>query len=321
MHPRDALAIDAARLYYERGQSQAEVAASLRVSRPTVSKLIQHAKDRGFVRIEIDDPRERDAALADAVRGAFGLREVRLVRSHDEPGDLLAALGAGGARLVEEEVGDGDLVGVAWGATMSALAARLQRQPSRHGVEIVALQGGSPFPARPAPDAGTIGAFCAAFDAPAHLLPLPAVFDDPRVKALVEGERHIRHVLDLARSAPVAVVTVGAAHPEAMPFAFGSVTPRERAALLRDAAGEICSRFYDDEGRVALPELDARTVGISLPDLTAKRTRIVVAGGRATLRPLAAALRAGYATHLVTDTLTAHGVLDGVLDRVPAPPA
>ena len=57
-HDKNKLAISAAKLYYQSGFSQAEIAKELQLSRPSVSRLLQYAKDMGFVRIEIFDPIE-----------------------------------------------------------------------------------------------------------------------------------------------------------------------------------------------------------------------------------------------------------------------
>lgn len=308
MNPRDEQALDAATLYYRDGLSQGEVATRLGVSRPTVSKLVQHAKDAGFVRIEIHDPRETGSALVDRLRERFGLAEVRLAQAGPAP-DLLRELGWLGALTLQDEVQDGDLVGVTWGETMYAVARALKPQP-RHGVEIVQLKGGLSLTSRSTNDFETITLFCRAFDAYARTLPLPVIFDDPTVKTIVEQERHIRHVLDLGREAQTAIFTVGGISPEAMLFNLGHLTEGEREHLLAHAAGDVCSRFYDEAGQICLPDLDARTVGISLDDLRAKRTRILVAGGLAKARALHVALQAGYATHLVTDTRTAAAVLE-----------
>jgi len=59
-----------------------------------------------------------------------------------------------------------------------------------------------------------------------------------------------------------------------------------------------------------VPSLDRRTVGISLEDLRAKPRRVLVAGGRRKLNSLEVALRAGYATHLVTDEVSARVLLE-----------
>lgn len=308
MDKRDAQAIDAAKMYFQGGLSQGDVANLLGVSRPTVSKLVQHAKDRGFVSIEIHDPRETSSELADALRERFGLAEVRLAHHHVAAAEATRELGRLGALLLADLVADGDLVGVTWGETMYALARHLPHT-RRRGVEIVQLKGGLSLTNRQTNDYETINLFCTAFDAFARTLPLPVIFDNAEVKRIVEQERHIQRVLELGREAEIAVFTVGGISPDAMLFNLGYLREEEKAALLERAAGDICSRFYDESGQVALPEVDARTVAISLEDLRAKRTRLLVAGGAGKTRALAVALRAGYATHLVTDVATARDVL------------
>ncbi|WP_313022006.1 sugar-binding transcriptional regulator [Mobilicoccus sp.] len=319
MNPRDEQAIDAAKLYYRDGLSQGEVADRLGVSRPTVSKLVQHAKERGFVAIEIRDPRETGSALADRLAQRFDLAEVRLAHTAHTGAALTRELGRLGAEVLTEEIADGDLVGVGWGETMYAVARALTPQP-RHGVEFVQLKGGLSLTPRSTNDVETMTSFCRAFDAHPRMLPLPVIFDSAEVKRIVEGERHIRHILDLGREAPTAIFTVGGISPQAMLFNLGHLTDEEREALQVRAVGDMCSRFFDENGDIALPELDERTVGISLADLRAKPTRILVAGGPSKIRPLEVALASGYATHLVTDAGTAARVLgEDVADRDASP--
>ena len=75
---KDELSLDAAHLYYG-GMTQAEVAGRLHVSRPTVSKLLAHAERRGFVHIEVLDPREHDEHLIASLQERYALDELRLV--------------------------------------------------------------------------------------------------------------------------------------------------------------------------------------------------------------------------------------------------
>ncbi len=69
MERRDEQSIEAVKLYYQQGLSQAEVATRMGLSRPTVAKLLAHGRERGFVTIEIHDPRE-DASGDCAAAGA-----------------------------------------------------------------------------------------------------------------------------------------------------------------------------------------------------------------------------------------------------------
>lgn len=308
LSPRDTQGLSAARLYYERGLSQSEVARELAVSRPTVSKLIQHAKDRGFVTIEIHDPRQVSTAVADQLCERFGLAEARVITTQPTDDDLIRELGAVGALMLEENVADGDLLGITWGRTLHAVARSLKRQ-NCHGVQVVQLKGGATLTSRSASHYETIRLFCEAFDAYPQPLPLPVIFDNADVKRVVEEDRHIKHILDLGRDAQTAIFTVGIMSADSTLFKLGYVSDEERTALLDRAVGDICSRFIDEHGDPCLPELEERTVAVSLQNLRAKQTRICVAGGQQKVRPLKAALRAGYVSHLVTDEDTARAVL------------
>lgn len=313
MDARDEQALDAIKLYYEAGLSQSEVAQRLGLSRPTVSKLIQYGKDRGYLTITIHDPREHESSLADELRAAFGLAEVRLAVVPDAP-HLLGELGKVGAAVLAENVNDGDLVGVTWGSTMYSVARSLSRQ-DRHGVEIIQLKGGVSYTSRATNDFETITLFCNAFGAFARTLPLPVIFDSVEVKRLVEAEKHIRRVIEMGREADVAVFTVGSIRPDAMLFNLGYLSETEKAGIAARAVGDICSRFFDDDGNPCVPQLDERTVGITLEDLRGIGTRLLVAGGEEKVPAIEAALRAGYATHLVIDADAAHRVLSATRRR------
>lgn len=62
---KDRLSINVAKLYYESDMSQQKIANELGISRPSVSRLLQYAKEHGFVQIRIIDPTERGLSLAD----------------------------------------------------------------------------------------------------------------------------------------------------------------------------------------------------------------------------------------------------------------
>ena len=73
---KQRLSIEAARLYYMSDYSQQDIATRLGVSRPTVSRLLQHAKEQGYVQISIVDPLEDLDALGEGVKKKYGLEQV-----------------------------------------------------------------------------------------------------------------------------------------------------------------------------------------------------------------------------------------------------
>lgn len=310
MNARDQRSLEAARLYFVKGLSQAEVAAALGVSRPTASKLIQHAKDAGYVTITINDPGRDRGQLEDRLRERYGLREVKV--TSDAGGDaegLLDELGRGGAQVVAGQVHDGSMIGIAWGDTMWSLSRHLPHTDVQ-GVEVIQLKGGLSFTSWETNDMETMNRFCRAFNAYGRYLHLPVAFDSAEVKRLVESERHLRRVLDMGREAELAVFTVGSAHSDAALLSAGYITDDERALILAEAKGDICSRFFGADGEPCVPQLDARTVGVSLHDLRQIPERVLVAGGPRKVDALAVALATGYATRLVTDETTARVLAD-----------
>ena len=310
MERRDEQSIEAVKLYYQQGLSQAEVATRMGLSRPTVAKLLARGRERGFVTIEIHDPREDASEIALRLEKRFGLVSVRVAHGRDmTESEAIEQVGRVGADVMTQLVRDGMSVGISWGRTMSALAAHLTRAP-RQGVRVVQLKGGTSFSERATHDFEIMRAFCEAFDAQPRYLPLPVIFQDTAMLSIVRRDRAIDRVLEEGRGVDVAVFTVGALGREALSLNLGQLEDDEVEALLRDAVGDACSRFFTREGAVALASVDGRTVGITLEELRARPVRVLVAGGRVKAEALETALHMGLATHLVVDQDLALALLE-----------
>ena len=144
--------------------------------------------------------------------------------------------------------------------------------------------------------------------------------------SIVRRDRAIERILEEGRGVDVAVFTVGSLGREALALNLGQLEDDEVEALLRDAVGDACSRFFTREGGVALASVDRRTVGITLDELRSRPVRVLVAGGRVKAEALDTALHMGLATHLVVDQDLALALLErprgatprGVRDSTPS---
>ncbi|WP_288817094.1 sugar-binding transcriptional regulator [uncultured Varibaculum sp.] len=304
MTRRDHQSLDVAKLYYS-GLSQSEIANILHVSRPNVSKLLTHAKARGFVKIRIDDPREQDRELIGALRSAFSLDEIRLVsppRRRDI--DIRKALGRAGADLFMGLVRDGDTVGVYWSRTIQSLTASL------HGLEfqrvnVVQLGGQLEMPSMDLSMMNSFRELEQYLQATVHMLGYPIVLQSASEKLAIEREETVSGVMELARRARIVLYSVGSVSSVATLLHSPLINEDEREFLIEHSVGEICAHFIDEDGRVCLPDLNNRTLGISLPDLRHNEQKILIAGGSDKLQVVYAALLRGYANRLVIDTVTA----------------
>ncbi len=73
--------ISVAKMYYETGNSQDEIAKKIGVSRPMVSKLLAQARDVGIVTIKINEFKSRKQELSEIILKNFSLNEVCVIDS------------------------------------------------------------------------------------------------------------------------------------------------------------------------------------------------------------------------------------------------
>lgn len=310
MEKRDEQSIEALKLYYQQDLSQAEVASRMGCSRPTVAKLLAHGHARGFVTIDIHDPRDEASELAARLEKRYGLACARVAHGRAmREEEAIDQVGRVGAALLSQLVHDGMSVGISWGRTMNSLASHLSRSP-RSGVRVVQLKGGTSFSERGTHDFEVMRAFCEAFSAEPRYLPLPVIFQDTATLSIVRQDRAIAKILEEGRGVDVAVFTVGAMGREVISLNLGQLEEAEVEALLRDAVGDVFSHFFTKSGTIARPQIERRTVSIPLDDLRARPVRLLVAGGLVKARALEAGLRMGLATHLVVDQDLALALLD-----------
>jgi len=307
---RDSLVLEAARFYYEHNLTQSQIAAKLEVSRPTVSRLLQEARDEGMVRIQIMDPRATGTRLEKKLKDQFGLKQVVVVPYDGESDQVLKSrLGYALVDLLDSLLEDNTTLGVSWGTTMQAATKHLRSRPLKN-MTVVQLNGGvskAELDTHATEIAGKMGEN---YHATPYLLPLPAIVDTPELKTAIISDRHIAKTLKLAREAEIAAFTVGA---------FGSNSVLVQADYFEDtevkelinqgAVADICSRLIKADGTICSQDLNQRTIGIELEELKAKPYSIAVAGGPNKEGAVKAGLAGKWFNCLITDEQVARKLL------------
>ncbi|WP_298014744.1 sugar-binding transcriptional regulator [uncultured Megasphaera sp.] len=303
---KDALSIDVAKLYYESDMSQQKIANKLGISRPSVSRFLQYAKEQGFVQIKIVDPIDLRQSLGDKLCKKYHLKDAIIANAPlDDDQELKKAIGQTAASYLWKIVKDNDIIGVGWGSSLYQMALQLKTKPVK-GVQVVQLKGGISYSKVNTYAHEIVTLVADAFSTTGIFLPIPVMFDNVEVKRLVEHDKYVKNILDMGKKANIAVVTVGTASSESILFHLGYyIDDKDRELLSKKAAGDLCSRFYDDDYNIVDEELNARTVGLQLDEFKKKETRILVAGGKEKIRAIHTALKAGYMNVLITDRYTA----------------
>lgn len=307
---KDKLAINVAKLYYRSDYSQQKIAQELGVSRPSISRLLQYAKDKGYVNIQIIDPVEDMSHMEQRLKEKLHLKDVKIASStiNDEE-EIKKYIGIAAAKYLDNIAKDGDIIGVGWGTTLYNMSQNLVPR-SIKGAQIVQLEGGVSNSEWNNYAREILENFSNNYDTVAQYLPLPVIFDAKETKEQVDKDRYIKRILELGRHANIALFSVGTVRPSALFFRLGYTNIEEQEKIQKSSIGDICSRFFDAEGRICNRDLDDRTVGITLSELCNKEYSILISGGEAKIHAIRAALKGKYANVLITDQFTGKALLE-----------
>ncbi len=303
---------EAAVRYYLQHETMDAIGRQLRMSRSSVSRLLSRARETGLVQITVAASTP-GSQTARRLAAELGVR-VHLASAGDaSPTERLDRVSRLAASLLQRTVRDHQVVGAAWGVTVSRVVQHLAPTP-RRGVTVVQLNGGSHGQAPDSPQVGALlASLGAALDAPVVPFPVPAFFDYAATRQAMWRERSVRQVLDLQRRADLAVFGVGCFHG-AVPshvYAGGYLDADELARLEAEGAvGDVCTVLLREDGSWADIPGNDRATGLSPDDLRQVPTRVCVVADPLRVPALTGALRAQVVTDLVCDDATAAALAD-----------
>ncbi|RCK70683.1 DNA-binding transcriptional regulator [Desertihabitans brevis] len=299
----------AARMYYLDEVNQAEIAAALQVSRPTVSRLLAEARRSGMVQITVHPPQQPEAGLAGRLATALGLRRAWVVPAAGA--DLAGLVPAVGEALSSCALRPGDVLLVSSGRTLHQLSEH--RLPSLTGVEVAPTSGGVAEPEAWHQTNEIVRRWAERVGGRPHFL-FAQARPSPAMRATLEADPDFRRTTGLWDRAAVALVGVGA--PLVGRRSVSASVPVDDPRL-RATVGDISLNFYGADGAEADFEGRADMVRIGTDQLRAVPCSIAVAVGAEKVHSVVGGARAGLFNHLVTDAATARLVVAALPPDLP----
>lgn len=304
---RELMQYRVAAMHYRDGLTMDAVARQLGVSRSTVSRLLADARRAGIVRISVSEPVWRNADVA-LLEEEFGVSVVSVpVAAGASETEVLEAVARAAAQeftLWVREAGQGPVVGLAWGRTVSALVSNLEPVDCR--AVVVQMNGAVNSTSAGIPYAGEILAGAArAWRGAVLQFPVPAFFDFSETKNAMWRERSVQFVLDAQDNIDIAVFGVGvlAAGTQSHVYAGGYLTEADVRELAAErVVGDVNTVMLRADGSADGVGLNARASGMSPKRIARIPRRLCVAADRSRAEALTAALRAGVVTTLVADS-------------------
>ncbi|MGM7778604.1 sugar-binding transcriptional regulator [Arthrobacter sp. KNU-44] len=306
---RHSEALRAAQMYYLQDLTMDAIARELRTSRSTVSRLLSSARESGLVQIQIRSPLDSAPELERMIRNEYGV-DVHVVPVLDtlNEAETLDRVATQAARTIGPLVDSNAIIGVAWGATISAVSRHLTRKIT-HGSTIVQLNGAGNMQTTGITYASDImRRFGIAYGARVEQFPVPAFFDHASTKTAMWNERSVQRVLDLQARMSIAIFGVGSVHSDypSHVYAGGYLDETDLSLLASsDVVGDVATVFFRADGSSDGITLNERSTGPSHEQLRQVRRRICVVSGASKINGLRGALQARLATDLILDEATA----------------
>ncbi|MCE1255322.1 MAG: sugar-binding transcriptional regulator, partial [Anaerolineae bacterium] len=252
-----------ARLYYQEGLTQQEIADNLRLSRPKISRLLQQARDQQIVQIKIVAPFENFTDLENKLEKKYNLKEVIVVnvKDSDSRSSVSRELGIAAAKYLDRTVQDGDLIGFTWGSSLSVLADSITPE-NKNNIRVIQMVGGLGEPNTDIHAIDIAKRVAIVMNANLTLLPAPGIVGSVEVRQILLADRSVKQAMELAPQADIVFVGIGAPEPNSL-IVQGNIMSWDEMKHLIDlgAVGDIGLHFFDIQGNQILSEVEDRVIG------------------------------------------------------------
>jgi DNA-binding transcriptional regulator LsrR (DeoR family) len=301
-----------ARMYYTHGLRQADICERLNIHQSTVSRVLKRAEREGIVRVTVSLPPGTHTETEDALQARYGLTEAIVVDCLQDEDQIAHDLGAAAAFYLETTLKADDVIGIsAWSASLLAMVNAMHPTQRWKTTRVVQILGGVGSPNAEVHATQVTRRLAHLLGGTATLLPAPGIVGSAQARDVLMRDPFVREAVDLFPAVSLALVGIGAVEPSRALASSGNVfSPRELKLLTdKGAAGDICLRFFDPQGRPVVTDLNERVISIELADLRRARRIVGVAGGRRKLAPIRGALAGKLINVLITDLSTAEQLL------------
>ncbi len=301
-----------ARLYYQDGVGQREIAAQLDVSQASISRLLKRAELEHIVRIVITPPQGVFAELETGLEQRYLLKAAIVVDCDNEDEDLLRNLGPAAAYYIETTVKPDEVIGVSsWSATLLAVVDAMHPLARPMDTHVVQILGGMGNPAAEEHANHLTSRLAALVRGQAHFLPAPGVVTSAAVLPALLNDAFVHETMQYFDRVTLALVGIGSLSPSRLLASSGNVFSEHELDMLRErgAAGDLCLRFYDAAGKPVTTALDKQVISMTLGQLKRVKRSVGVAGGARKYEAIRGAIVGGWINVLVTDRCTAEKLL------------
>ena len=291
------------KMYYVLNMKQTEIALIENMSKSTISRLLNQAKELGYIAVHLNFPQKSKMDLEMDLEARFNLNNVTLCESFPSNERLMFVdISRSIVDTLNHTLVPGSTLALSWGNTLNQVSENLTPMAIQD-VEVVQLNGGITHISENRVSDDILLNFARNLSGSAKSLNVPSLLGEPFIASALKRDPRTHSLLEKARHANIALFAIGSVGLDSVLVEAGFFTAKsyQEDVVDKGYVGDVCSHYLLPDGRYVADDLYNRVVGITLDELKVIPTRMGVAVGVKKARAVLAALRAGLITDLYID--------------------
>lgn len=297
MNSKIDLLVEIASLYYEKGLTQSEIAKFKNLSRPTIAKLLQEAKDQGIVKISIQHTNSNIMSLQKELEKKYNLTTCLIASGKDE--NSKSQVGNLCANFVEKKLKEIHYLGIGWGTTVYEYVNHATYNQFSN-LTIIPLIGGFDFTEINIHSNHLAFTLAQKYQCNVRYFYAPAIAQSISEKKLFMQSELVKSILECGRNVDMAIVGVGNPIQSLTYRKLGYIDDVEELEKKR-LVGDIGATFFNEDGKPIHTNISDRMIGITLDELKKIPNVVVLATGIEKAPSIKALLKQKVVDHLIID--------------------
>lgn len=303
------LALKVAHLYYYNQLTTEAIAKELKMSRPTISRLLNFARNEGLVEIKIIDKNISINPIEKKLLKRFkNLKQVKIVPATDDlhEFEITQRVAQSFANELDDYLENIKYCGISWHPLIYEVSKNLTPKKLE---DLIFIPTHGLFKYSNTNFINLLHNFSNNYSAKYLIYPIPIFLDYPSTKNLLLQENFISNLNEMQNSCEVYIFSVSELEGQLKSHYLikEGFLSEEEVFMMKgmDVIGEISAMFYKKNGHYQNIPINTRSTGLDLNVLKSAKSSVCVVSSKKGNNALFTALEAGYITDLIIDEISA----------------
>lgn len=304
-----------AHLYYYQDMDLKEISKIFNISYATVSRLLKQGRNKGLIKIIIENDFERTNQLEYEIKKKFNLNEVFSVKvdKNFSEDTVLNLVGKSAADYLKNILKKENSFGVSWGRSVYNVVNNLSIN-KKIKLNLVQLMGQIPGYNFDLSSLEFLLNLSKKFQGNCFLINADAIVENKKIKNFIINKSSVGDTFNAFKSIDIALTSVGLFDNSMIKNLFlNNIRNEEKEELeSKRIIGMNLFIFYDINGKIHKTKFNDRIISISAKDFLKIHNKIVVASGLKKIPALLGALRANLINTLFIDNITLEELIKSI---------